>query len=347
MPTTNGLFSVDYKEVAETTSYKESFSQGNGNEAQRSLMVKWDNRYKFVMDMLGFSTPDFAFGGRLIRRYLPERHPVLSDLFCVHCELTQGIGVPLMDPRTGLIWFVDKKPPVSNFEILAGTAPPGWAVYTCTYRKLPFEVLSDQMVAPQPVPELLRYVERRKTYATESITLPGGSFFYVDGTVGAQRTQIPEGPVKLMGTQTLFYVWHQVPMPGPGRIPKNVETAIENCMGKVNSVVFDDFGGPVQMPRVPGQSILVPVGDPNLLLQTYPGHNAETLLYQGADVQPQENPATGGFNAVITHTMIRRPTGWNKLYRKTINAFQTISSDGTAAGEKPYQSADLNDLFKV
>lgn len=348
MPTTTGIYGVDYREVADYTSYKETFSQGNGNESQRLLMVRWDQRYKFVIDMVGHSTPDFAFGGRLIRRHLPNAHPVMSDLYCVSCELVRGDGVPLSDPRNGLIYFVDKKPPISNIEILQGTAPPGWAVYNCTYRKLPFAVLEDQQVAPFEPPELYRYVQRKATFATESITYRGGQFYYVDGTVGAQRTKIPEGPVALLGTQTLYYTHHQVPMPGAGRLPKKMESAIEACIGKVNSVAFDNVTAlPLQLGRPPGQSTLTTILDPNLLLQNYPGHTAGTLLYQGADYTEVENPATGGWNCSITHTFIRRPSGWNKLLRNPTVGFQLVTTDGTATGDTLYQSTDLHELFKV
>ncbi|WP_020469322.1 hypothetical protein [Zavarzinella formosa] len=238
---TEDLGAYQYLEGKETG--RESYSSG-GSQCTRVFLVAWDQRGRFIDDLLGYSYID---GSGRICRVLPDSHPEISNQYATDCSV-EGIG-QLGIARTG-------------------TAFGSWttAVITANYKPRPYAIDSDSDVSYYSVvgdhPELHRYLTRNSTFSVEMLTVQGAMKF-----VTSQRA-IPNPPGKAIGTIGLQYVWNEVPAISfnPFVIPNL--SAIKACFGKVNNTVFDGGGG-----NYPPGTVLFLGVDPQQIMPRLNGDN--------------------------------------------------------------------------
>lgn len=265
------------------------------NEASRTLRCPWNQRAEFMASMLGFPTNI----GPVLLRALPEVHPDYEWMRAARCELINGLGYPGAGSAGQLAYKVrDSQGNASN--------TPGYAVYRVTYRGFNYEFHQDAEAQASPIGEMCRYVERLQTYAGESVTYPDGSFQWGPGEGTFTDKTIFEAVPRNLLTKQLTYIWHQVPL-----VPN---TAIENCIGRVNSAVFDG---------------------------RYP---VNTLLFIAPEVEPIFD-VVGNVIFNIKYQFIYRSDGWNKLlapdgrFRAVVRKADTTKSI--------YETADFAQLFTL
>jgi len=221
MPFTQGLNNVEYTEIPRPA---EAWRSTDNSQAIRILECGWDQRYRFVQDLLGWSDYD---SGPIITRYTPEQHPDpdFSTFYATDAQLIDSLGVPDTDSNAlDFVRFLDKVPsdPIPD----PGNEVFGRARYQVTYRQFDYDIFKDEDIAT----ELERYISRYYNFSVENLTLPGNTFEFTNFPT-EKIPQLAPIPVPLV---ELTYVWHQVPDPFP-------DQAISDALGKVNSALFDGF----------------------------------------------------------------------------------------------------------
>lgn len=214
MPTTKGANEIEYTEIP---NYTEGWRSTDNSQAVRILECGWNNRYRFVQDLLGWSDYD---SGSIITRYIPEQHPDpdLDTFYAVEAQLIGGVGVPDIDDDD-FIRFLDKVPT----DPIPAQLVYGRARYQVTYRQFDYDIFADEDIAT----ELERYVSRYYNFSIESVTLPGNTFEFT-----SDSQKIPELAPIVFPLVELTYVWRQVPDPYPS-------ATITAALGKVNNAAFD------------------------------------------------------------------------------------------------------------
>lgn len=212
MPTSSN-HGIEYEDFH--SGYRASFIL-DGSMCVRPCLVDWDDHLEFIEDMLGWSKNR----SDSIHRSLPDRHPFYDWMYASEAELAQGIGATAVDESADdLIRFVDKP----------GSEDSGKCIVNITYKALDYDIKTDEEVEASTQLEMIRYVTRKRTYATEALPIPNNFLKWVsDGQV------INQTWTKQTYTMELSHTWHQVPS-----IP---ETNIATCIGKVNdSTYFDGY----------------------------------------------------------------------------------------------------------
>lgn len=325
--TTRGAFAIPYVELMD--GYGEGFNPQQ-QQSSRVCCCKWDQRFKFVADMVGYGIyqPGTMVAGVTsnLSRAIPDLHPECDFLFCTGCELIEGIGTQL-----ALADYGDICKAMTNsidYETAVSSSPNNNAAYLlakyrCHYEALPYSVYSDAGAPSDPLSlgttmgELSRYIQREPQPSAENLKLPGGQLEYPDGT------SINEPGAQPVPTMEMNYVWHQVPV-----LPWE---AIRRTVGKVNDALFDP---------------------------TYFAAEPETILCNAPAVQVIRT-AAGYFNYKITYKFSYRPNyapdgttaqGWNYFYRRNIGGSGVGGYDGpvrdrTDHTTRPFKSVDFNQLF--
>lgn len=325
---TRGVFGIPYIELAE--GYQERFSPEQ-QESTRICCCKWDQRFAFVADMVGYCKyiPGVSVAGVTtnLSRAIPELHPEINFMYCTSCELIEGIGVQpqpvnysdIAKALTGTIGY----PAVSatpNNNIAYNLAK-----YRCRYEALPYAVYSDASAPADPLGigdvlgEKSRFVQRVPEISADNLKLPGGQLQFPSGQTINEPGALP------VPTMELTYIWHQVPV-----VPW---TAIRQAMGKVNNAVFDP---------------------------TYANVGAQTILCN-APIIWLGRTATGDWNYKITYKFSYRPNyandgvteqGWNYFYRRNVGGVLTNPGgyDGPVADKNDatklaFKTFDFNQLF--
>lgn len=252
--------------------YTERYSMGMA-EAVRICQVLWSSRVEFAQEMLGYSK---AVAGK-IQRVLPEKHPEANWLYATEMELVRGIGRLGQGGDNSFI----------SYGVTDG-AKDGYAVFNVRYRALPYDIEDDAVA--EAGGELVRFVERSRSFAVENITVQGGTWTWSGGGTYHETT------TKLFGSEELMYTWHDVPA---------IPSQLTETIGKVNDAAFDLFS---------------PEGG---------GYTAQTLLCMPAQVERTTNPF-GERTYRITYKFLHRSTGWNNFYRPDVTppAFQGLSKGG-------------------
>lgn len=195
--------------------------------------------------------------------------------------------------------------------------------YVLHYQPVPYDV--DENPALYGEGELCRFVERKINFTGENLTVGHANFKF---TSDSQVIHTP--PSKIFPVVELEYTWRNVP-----GIPF---TNINSCLGKVNSATFDT--GPY------AQKWGVPVG----------GWLAQTVLFVGARTEMISNERTvlgaevapAMFN--IHYKFLYRyngGNGWNYFWRPSTQAFELITHNGAAGGNRVYETASLATLFQL
>jgi hypothetical protein len=300
----DALVNYQYMELRE--SGKESYSPGNST-ANRCFMVAWDDRAFFLDDLLGYS----YLQGTTIHRVLPDVHPEIDNFYATDAQV-DGMGVLGKADNNSISW--------TNAKVTTNYKP---AVYSV----LPDSKISPYSQSPQAgtYTELDRYTSRQYGFSADYLTINGAMKF-----VTAPNVVLSNPPGRITQAMQLNYTWHQVPAKDSYPFqPPNIK-AIQNCLGKVNSVVFDINGG------------------------NFP---AGTVLFIGVDPKMMTPLLTNDvFYWEITYNFLVRnngaglngeTAGHQYIYRIDLGKYDLITNDGTFGGQRIYQTADLNTLWTI
>jgi|SRR5579884_1879453 len=307
----DGLGALDYKELKE--SGKEAYSPG-ASTANRVFMTNWLVRVNFIDALLGFSYLD---ANNNVKRILPDPHPEIPTFYAEDASV-EGFGV-------------------------LGLGAFRWtnAKITSNYKPRDYFVLADNQVTS----ELQRYTSRTAAFAADYLTIGGGMKFVTSGIVLAAP------PGRITTSMELQYTWHEVPaLPTSPFIIPNL-TAINNCIGKVNSTAFDVSGG-----NYPAGTVLFCGVDPKMVTPklsvptTVNGNFAWEITFKflyrnngtwgggSSSYVPGSGFVGGGGGEIAGHNFL-----WDQANAR----WDLVTSDGTASGPRIYQSADLNTLWTI
>lgn len=294
MPVTT-VGNVTYSDLPE--GWSEEFTP-DGVIAHRRVQTAWSAVSGFPAYMLGTNTKI----ANKIFRTKPEVHPVRNYLHCTECKLTNGIGYP--NHQGG---------GVGNFglDYKAHGGGDGLAVWDLIYTDLPYDIVDDAPIhgGNGNLTELDRFVEKRKDYASESLTMTGTTWKF-----SGDNETVKEASTKRYPTQGLWYTWWWVPE------PLN-EAVFAAAIGKVNNAAWD-------------HNIY---GAETLLLKA-----VETTDHRVRD-------AAGNKCRHVVFHFIHRATGWNKFWRRNNGAapaFEAIVDKATGT-VKPYETYTFDSLFLV
>lgn len=219
MPTTTGTFGVDWEEFHQ--GWQESWAE-QSVAVSRGALVARANAVRFLVDMLGWNRIEAG----MLRRTLPEEHPVYKKLYVAEAQLVEPYG------------RMDDQGPGASIRY-------DYYLYRINYAPRPYELLTDNQALASPLKELTRFVERSWSYAVENVTLPAKSFKWSDSGKSLMAAQ-----TKPLGTKELTYIWHLVPMVPDGNI--------QDALGKVNSQPFDGYD-PEQLLFLAPEVIRIPL----------------------------------------------------------------------------------------
>jgi hypothetical protein len=252
----------------------------------------------FARDLLGWS----EVVNNVLQRTLPEPCGRDPRAYCVKLESVAHHPDALTDGATTV-------------------NPDGWPTYDqeafqATYAIPLYKVLEDADVIAH---EHERFCIWRSKITAQNEKIPGGGFKWIDGSVLANRTQVPEVGVKTGRMIELTCKWLDVPMFNYAKL--------KTLCNKVNNSTVDWNG--VQ-------------------------YDPQTVLLTGVDNEPRIN-AVGDYSYDITFSFAVRTDGrtWNSFWKSGAAGYVEISSDlvqgdglgGTASGRKPFEIAQLNNLW--
>lgn len=287
---TQGDNRVTYTERPE---YAEKFAR-DAATLVRFLEVDWADTDPFVEDMVGYCGG--RGGANSLQRRVPEKHPYYESMRCVDVELVEPVGAFSQDSASN---------PQGHVK---------WerAVYRCTYRSLPYDVLSDSELkeesdAGQAGCEMHRYVIRRRKWAFENQKVSGAALIYDDGAKSYNGLPIPETWSRPFSILQLEYTWVDVPT---AFIPSS---AITSCAYHVNDAIWDDYA-------------------------------AETVLFMGAD-EVQYDDFRGFRRADLKYLFAVRADGlsWNKFTGHDLD-WVNVKVQGTVS-TRPFATANFKTLF--
>lgn len=301
--------------------------------------VPWNDRTLNVMAILGFPEVVTRGAGRFVTRNVPDVHPDFQGhpgrannpfLWATRITDVVGLGVPA------------DRVMISGRE----TARYLTARLTVQYDIHTYDIATDgEMIAAGAVDangnpdeaSLLRYVTKIVKPKGRNIGVTAGAFFYAEDPNKGQQFQ--GSPPKLMATTDLTLIWHQVPLTAIPQRTWNPEltpasaAAADDYLGHVNSVPFAN-------------------------------QPAGTVLYLGADVRAKRSALGDRIFDVEYHFDVFSE-GHNKVPRVAPRLstdppttppkfiYTEVSTDGqphpepAPRGVHIYNSADLNDLFRV
>lgn len=287
------LGDFDYMELRD--SGKESYAPGSST-VNRVLMVRWDRRPRFLDDLIGWS----YLQGTTIHRIIPDEHPQISNFFAIDAQV-EGLGVLGKEDHNAISW--------TNAKV------------TATYKPVDYAIKADNEIGY----ELERYVTRAYGFSADYLTINGQMKFVTNpGTV------LSNPPGKVTGAMQLNYTWHEVPAKDANPFqPPNIK-AIQNCLGKVNSVPFDTNAG-----NYPAGTVLFVGVDPKM---TTPKLSGDVYYWEIT------------FNFLVRNNgagIGGETAGHQYIYRVDLGIWDLVTADGTFGGPRIYQTADLNSLFTI
>jgi hypothetical protein len=317
-----------YYEI-ESCTPKERWVPGANDEIV-VLRIDARDRATFITDMVGrtYSRSGGSSGANILQRDLPESNPFNEQQWCSRLEQVDQGGDPAStsdaSPGTG----------GPGRDMLSGWPRPMWIKYRATFEGMPFELLTDDDAAtqagstsPATMPELQRYVVRSRRARVREQQVPAGGWYVVPSTPPAGR--IPGltffKRIVMADVQYTLVRWPVSLLP---------ITAMSASQGCVNDNLFDNGPGGYSFP-------------------------ADTLLFTGWDDTNRYWDANGDWVCDLVQfyeykltgqqTLFGIPIasyGWNYFLTPTGQAVQ-VSSDGTASGMVPYNSANFNNNFRA
>lgn len=288
-------------------------------------LLNIDDHYKYVQHFLGYSSISTSVDGtKFISRRLPHSINLYRRLTDnLHCLYATKVDVKPYGPSG----YVTKED---------GNVFPDYKhiQFTVTYESLPYEIVDDNAIKPTGgvTPDestWKRYVMKVAKPAGQFVTLNAGMYKYV---AGAATTF---GISRLLLFCNLQITWYQVPetavpslFVNPNLIATNTLGALDNTIGKVNSVAFNGF----------------PAG---------------TLLLLGASLQPYRSAFGDRIFDVqyvfkyFNPTAPTSNTGHNWILKPTNGVWTEVTTSGAtnlvahAPSVSIYDWADFSLLFKV
>lgn len=273
----------------------------------RNVEVAWSDRQAFFNECLGFSYP-ILFENNGVTRFDRRLPMAHPDLDGFWCTAVDTIQV--LAPNAGIA-----DPSFHSFSRIQ---------YALHFQSLPYDLKEDPALYAEG--ELCRFVERKFNFTGENLTVGHANFKWVTAPVDPIHTP----PSKIFPVVELEYVWRKVPA-----IPF---ININNCLGKVNSATFD-VGTYARKWGVPNG-----------------GWAAQTVLFVGARAEMVSNETSvfGETRAPTSFDIYYKflyryngGNGWNYFWRPTAQAFQLITHDGAAGGNRVYETASLSTLFQL
>lgn len=192
----------------------------DANQVSATLIVNWEDSADFLEAVQGF-TRAVPGNTSYFQRQLPLLCPLTNNLYALSMRSSQ------MGTDGGATWLPD--PDKDNWPLADSIA------YATIFGNRPYEVLPDSAVNTLPIPELARYVQRRRRFVPRERGISGSGYEVV---VPGDKTQSisDERQFTPFYEFEFLYTWFQVPMES---IPWS---AITRCVGRVNRVAFDDGG---------------------------------------------------------------------------------------------------------
>lgn len=285
---------------------------------QAGFNVAYADRAKFEKDALGYTT--YTEGNKHLTRRLPLRHGGLNDptLFCrlvreeIHADST-GEGKKV---------FGEDDPAEQQ-----GWAAMPQTLYRGYFIQANYDLLDDETVEGEDVPELLRYLVRTFTDEQYHRRVASWQFVYEDETtkIAPVLGSLPEH-VQRWKYVSLRWPWNN----GEG-CPLPIG-ALAATGGKVNADVFD----PAVTIQLPGGSV-------------QNGFPAETLLQEHYELSPPYRGADSNLYVdLIVYFLYFQPTDtatWNKVWKGgSVNDYVGVHEKGYPSN-KPYRTADFNRIF--
>jgi len=268
-------------------SYSEDFIT-RGTNSFMKVRCAWEDAADFLFDILGSTTGNVS--DPKYTRTLPLEHPGITDCWCVDAKL-------LSTPSSS-------KDGANQYDeaLDTGMFTADWAIYGLTFSRLPYFVVSDSNVSSQTIPELFRYCIIAERPRARERTINSYSLKPLGDPDNTNMLKVPA--FKMDREQDIVITQYQIPA---GLYPF---TAIDNCLGKVNS-----------------ETIELPIsyeGTDSYVTRTYP---AKTLLMRGVATDITMYPGPVGDSGLlkwyrdIPLFFTYRPNGWNKLPSPTGNTY--------------------------
>lgn len=318
------LFTANGMPFKETARQTVSVRQG-GVSVTRYVQIRGLAESDYAKGFLGWAELDDA--GGLLRRNLPEFHPKFPDhgrglgLPATSFEYVRELGEPSQDAGQGDALVFD------------------FCEYAVTYERdeanAAVAYLPDEVRPPtNPNDELWRWCHRRVEYEAHGVTVPRNVLEFVVVNGGGGHDPVPEPGVQQVAESTLYVTWYGVPayfsplVGSPPFLHPNLQSNIDKCVMRVNSVSFDQTYPPLTVLALPPkrvlrtQSDLWPVWD-----LTYP-----FAVRGGPDLSAGGLDATG--TATPDWTRILRVDGKYWKVRRRPDPTKAI-----------YDTADLSYLF--
>ena len=311
---TNGLPSKNgYWESGQDADLTEGYGADSA-AVTRVFYCLWTSRFDFINALLGYTSLN---SDNTLTRYLPDPHPQLNNFWAVDATASP-MGPPDKDPNVSTVG-------ASITGGGVGYRKATLAKVTATYKYLDYAILTDDTVKGYTYPELSRYISRSYEFQTDYLNINGGLKFV---TSGLPLSATPGFPVTRIG---LNYTWHEVPAKSANPyIPPNINN-VNTCMGKVNSVAFDPLGLDAAVGTVWFVGFEPKLITPKLATNIQYWEITAKFLW-------------GDYGAGVCGDS---RAGWNYAYDLKNNRWDKITADGTCAGATPFQSADLNTIFKI
>lgn len=335
---------------------KEVWGAGSGSTTLQAKCL-WDDSVAWIKDMVGEVTV-VAVGSvtptLLLRRHVPE--PLRYNDF--------GSG---SDTRVQFCMMVDQvaqgghQGSAPMAQVVSNWPQVDWCKYRTTWEALPYAILDyASPIGALPAmadivsaagsyagaPELYRYVVRtRRTYSREQpipAASTAGGFKVIDDAVPANRKPIGQVGFRVVSMADITYRWVRVPVGWPPPLgwtgftasnpwppafnpaalnPATNRRARDSYVGTINHDWFD-CAAPDGYCCAPG-----------------------TMLYRGFDDSAKYYDAAGDWVCDVTFQFQWKEGGWNSILNAK-GEWKAVSLDGTSAGTRPYQTSDMNNLFR-
>lgn len=307
---------ISYWVLADWNTYFEQFEDVN-NQTVVSIAVAWDDAGAFKSYALGYAQAAGG-GATYLDRFTPLAVPWATGQYLtslrkigVHAGVTSA-GVPVLHSPSDIY---DNWP---TFEPTDGMPPR--IVYSAVFSCPTYDIVSQSSFVGAGSPrELKRFVTRERQVNPRERKVPSYGF----ETAEATPQIIPEVGFIPYYDYELYYTWKKIPL---ALVP---DTAIANCLLKVNNATFDY--------KADG---------------TYGKYRVGDILFKGLAnrITPYRGP-NGEWLVDLAYTFSFQPgdgTGNGQLkVPRNGNTWILVRQRGSSASPKYlYQSADLDTLFQ-
>lgn len=283
----------------------------NASEVMRVFFVRYDERFSFISDLLGYATLSFNDDVYSISRVLPEPYPS-NELFFAYDAQVDPLGPGVLDTESNL--------PEGTWTL---------AKVTAKYKPVPYHVLPDNQVDS----EIERFVSRTYQVQTEFISIQGQMKF-----VQTQRA-LGRPPGRYVTKILKSMTFHGVPAKTDNPYSPPTFSNIVACAGRLNDAFFD-----VTVDNHPPGTCLFLAPECKLIM---PRLDQATLTW---DITYQFQIFDQGSTDLYTTDVNENDhyIGQNWVLDQANNRYDIITSNGNRfTGTRIYEEADLSSLFVI